>query len=186
MEQKALPVKIEFEGLRVMGVGQNTTAAALGLIGGDALVSVAGKMSTSAAAIDDALRGVKAGETVRAHWIRKGALMYADAKAEILGPTGELNNRVVLGAALGPKVRESVSELVERARTGESVEEALEAGLWEHCPTELREEIATAVDAQLEGYRERMRPELWERTVERNRLRSLRQRLGLPSLKRFT
>ncbi len=118
MEQKALPVKIELEGLRVMGVGQNTTAAALGLIGGDALVSVAGKMSTSAAAIDDALRGVKAGETVRAHWIRKGALMYADAKAEILGPTGELNSRVVLGAALGAKVRESVGELVERAREG--------------------------------------------------------------------
>ena len=44
--------------------------------------------------------------------------MYADAKAEILGPTGELNNHVVLGAALGPKVRESVSELVERAREG--------------------------------------------------------------------
>ncbi len=110
MQETKLPMPIQLEGRRVMGTGQGTTAAGLGLVGGDLLVSVAGVMVTEGD-VDSALANVKPGDTVRAHWIRKGSLVYADAPAMTLTPMAVLTSITQLGAALGPPGRESAETL---------------------------------------------------------------------------
>ncbi len=79
-------------------------------------------------------------------------------------------------------------ELVERARAGESpetIESELVEGLWERCEEATRRRIDDELEAALSAHRERMEPALWERTLARNRVRRVRQEIGLPSLVRF-
>jgi hypothetical protein len=75
--------------------------------------------------------------------------------------------------------------LIERFAGGESAEsceEALREGLLEHLGGEFRADLERGVESDLAAFRDRMKPEIWDRTKDRAMLSAARRRLGLTAL----
>ena len=119
VNEKKLPNTVEMTGTRITSVQRESTAANLGLQPGDLLVSVAGRMALRPADVTQALRGVTAGQPVRAHWIRGDRLMYRDGRAQVLTATGTIVDHVVLGARMGERVCIAVTTLADVSRGAE-------------------------------------------------------------------
>jgi hypothetical protein len=76
-------------------------------------------------------------------------------------------------------------DLIERFARGESArscEEALQAGLLAHLGDNIRADLERGVKTDLTAFRDRMRPEIWDRTRDRALLSAARRRLGLAAL----
>ena len=111
MDEVLLPERMELAGMRLVGARAESTAAGLGIQDDDLLVSIGGRMASTRADLEAALRCYRENESLSAHWIRGAVLMYAETPARPISSTGEITGRVMLGVRLGQQQRVEVESL---------------------------------------------------------------------------
>ena len=93
--------------------------------------------------------------------------------------------RCVAGLPQDDPLRSWLRGLLERLADGEPAErceEALQAGLLEYLAADVRADLEHSVETGLAAFRDRMTPEIWDRTRTRALISAARRRYGLAAL----
>ncbi len=120
--------------------------------------------------------------------VREGRLseegIHAEGPAALEDPRQRWR-RCAEARAVGDPLRVWIEELLERLETEgvpPACDSALAEGLLERLSAAEREALAVGVDAELAGFRDRMKPATWSATRERALVSAARRKLDLPRL----
>jgi hypothetical protein len=127
--------------------------------------------------VEDAWRTVRGG--------RYESAETAPAEEEPSAEPAAAWERCVAGLPEDEPLRSWLRGLLERLAGGEPAErceEALQAGLLAHLSADVRADLEGSVETGLAAFRDRMTPEIWDRTRDRALISAARRRYGLAAL----